>query len=152
MELRDNSGMSWLTPALRELIESDAVATVVTLDPDGSPHVTLAWVGLDGEELVFGTLPQQRKLHNLRRDPRIVMSLLSPRTNAWGLREYAVLEGTARISEGGAAALLQRLAHTYLGPDVVFPAMPEPPPGFVTHVTVQRVKGIGPWSQGGGTD
>jgi PPOX class probable F420-dependent enzyme len=137
---------SWLTRPVRELLESDAVATVVTLDADGSPHVSLAWVGLDGDEIVFGTLPDQRKLYNLRRDPRIVVSLQSARVNDWGLREYVVLEGTARVTEGGAAALLQRLARTYLGPEVVFPAMPDPPPGFVTHVTVRRVSGVGPWS------
>ena len=132
-----------LTPALRELLESDAVATIVTLNVDGSAHVSLAWVGLDGDEIVFGTLPDQRKLENLRRDPRIVVSLQSPRVNAWGLREYVVLEGTARVTEGGAADLLQRLAHTYIGPAAVFPAMPDPPPGFVTHVRVDRVTGLG---------
>jgi PPOX class probable F420-dependent enzyme len=112
---------SWLTRPVRELLESDAIATVVTLDAEGSPHVSLAWVGLDGDEIVFGTLPDQRKLYNLRRDPRIVVSLQSARVNDWGLREYVVLEGTARVTEGGAAALLQRLARTYLGPEVVFP-------------------------------
>lgn len=56
-----------------------------------------------------------------------------------------MVEGTARITEGGAAELLQRLAHTYLGPDVVFPGMPNPPPGYVTHIRVQRVRGIGNW-------
>jgi len=132
-----------LTPAMRELLESDAVATVVTINADGSPHVSLAWVGLDGDEIVFGTLPDQRKLKNLRRDPRIVVSVQSPRVNTWGLREYVVVEGTARVTEGGAAALLQRLAHTYIGPDAVFPAMPDPPPGFVTHVRVDRVTGLG---------
>jgi PPOX class probable F420-dependent enzyme len=138
---------SLLTPAVRELLESDAVAMMVTLNPDGSPHVSLAWVGLEGDEIVFGTLPDQRKLRNLRRDPRIVVSLQSPRVNDWGLREYVVLEGTARVTEGGAAALLQHLAHTYLGPDVVFPAMPDPPPGYVTRMTVERVTGVGPWSR-----
>jgi hypothetical protein len=94
---------------------------------------------------VFGTLPDQRKLQNLRRDPRIALSLQSDRVNEWGLREYLVINGTARITEGGAPELLQRLAHTYLGPEVVFPAMPNPPPGFVTRVRVDRITGIGPW-------
>jgi PPOX class probable F420-dependent enzyme len=134
-----------LTPEARTLLESDAVATVVTLQPDGSPHVSVAWVGLEDGEVVFGTLPDQRKLRNLRRDPRITISVLSDRVNEWGLREYLVLDGRARVTEGGAAALLQRLAHTYLGPQVVFPAMPDPPPGYVTRVTVERVSGIGPW-------
>ena len=56
-----------------------------------------------------------------------------------------MIDGTARVTEGGAAALLQRLAHTYIGPDVVFPAMPDPPPGFVTRIRVDRVSGLGPW-------
>jgi hypothetical protein len=65
--------------------------------------------------------------------------------NNWGLREYLVVNGTARITEGGAADLLQRLAHTYLGPDTVFPGMPDPPPGYVTRITIERVSGVGPW-------
>jgi PPOX class probable F420-dependent enzyme len=127
------------------LLDSDAVATVVTVGADGAPHVTVAWIGLEDGEIVFGTLDDQVKLRNLRRDPRIALSIQSDRINAWGLREYLVVRGTARVTEGGAPALLQRLAHTYLGPDVVFPAMPDPPPGFVTRVRIDRLSGIGPW-------
>ena len=127
------------------LLSSNAVATIVTLNADGSPHLSSAWIGVEDGEIVFGTLPDQRKLRNLRRDARIAISVQSDRVNAWGLREYLVLEGRARITEGGAAALLQRLAYTYIGPGAVFPAMPDPPPGFVTHVRVEKVSGIGPW-------
>lgn len=73
------------------------------------------------------------------------MTVQSDRINDWGLREYLLVEGTARITGGGAPELLQRLARTYIGPDAVFPAMPDPPPGFVTHVRVERVGGVGPW-------
>jgi PPOX class probable F420-dependent enzyme len=127
------------------LLASDAVATVVTLDADGSPHLSAAWVGVEDGEIVFGTIGDQRKLANLRRDPRVALMVQSERTNEWGLREYLVIDGTAWITEGGAPELLQDLAHTYLGPDVVFPGMPSPPPGFVTHVRVERVSGVGPW-------
>ena len=65
-------------------------------------------------------MPEQRKLRNLRRDPRIALSIPSTTTNEWGLLEYLVVYGTARVTEGGAADVLQGLAHTYLGPDVVF--------------------------------
>jgi PPOX class probable F420-dependent enzyme len=134
-----------LSDAAQELLASDAVATIVTLDPDGTPHLSAAWVGVEDGEIVFGTLGGQRKLANLRRDPRVALMVQSHRVNEWGLREYLVVNGTARITEGGAPELLQRLAHTYLGPDVVFPAMPDPPPGFVTRIRVDRVSGIGPW-------
>ncbi|HEX6399009.1 MAG TPA: PPOX class F420-dependent oxidoreductase [Actinomycetota bacterium] len=130
----------------RALLESDAVAHVVTLDEDGAPHVTAAWVGLDDDEIVLATIPDQRKLRNLRRDPRIALSIPSTRTNAWGLLEYLVVYGTARVTEGGAAETLQQLAHTYLGPGVVFPAIPDPPPGYVTRITPERLGGVGPWN------
>ena len=135
-----------LPEAARELLESDAVAHVVTLDADGGPQVTAAWVGIDGDEIVLATLPDQRKLKNLRRDPRIALSVPSTTRNEWGLLEYLVVYGTARVTEGGAAQTLQRLAYTYIGPDVVFPNMPDPPPGFVTRITPERLGGVGPWN------
>jgi PPOX class probable F420-dependent enzyme len=135
-----------ISPAVLAILGSDTVATVVTLDADGGPHVSAAWVGLEDDEVVIGTLDDQRKLRNLRRDPRIAVALQSETVNQWGLREYVVLHGIARVTVGGAAALLQRLAYTYLGPDVVFPAMPDPPPGFVTRIRIERVEGIGSWT------
>lgn len=138
-----------LSDAALELLRSPAVATVVTINPDGSPHMSLAWIGIDGDEVVFGTLSDQRKLRNLRRDPRIALTVQGSRINDWGLLEYLVIDGTARITEGGAPQLLQELAHVYLGPDVIFPAMPDPPPGFVTRVRIARISGIGPWRRRG---
>jgi PPOX class probable F420-dependent enzyme len=134
-----------LSDAALELLGSAAVAAIATINADGSPHLSAAWIGVEDGEIVFGTLPDQRKLRNIRRDPRVSLQVQSDRINEWGLREYLVIDGTARITEGGAAALLQRLARVYIGPDVVFPAMPNPPPGFVTHVRIDRISGIGPW-------
>ncbi|MDQ4095989.1 MAG: PPOX class F420-dependent oxidoreductase [Actinomycetota bacterium] len=130
----------------RRVLESDAVAHVATVDADGRPHVTCAWVGLEGDRIVFGTLGDQRKLKNLRRDPRVTLSFQTDNVNEWGLREYLVVYGTAEVTEGGAPELLQHLARTYLGPDVKFPAMPDPPAGYVTRITVERFGGVGPWS------
>jgi PPOX class probable F420-dependent enzyme len=134
-----------LSAPARALIESATVATVATINADGSPHLSAAWIGLDGDEIVFATVPDQRKLRNIRRDPRVSLILQGNRVNEWGLQEYMVVEGRARITEGGAADLLQKLAHTYLGPDVVFPGIPDPPPGFVTRISIERVRGVGPW-------
>ncbi len=130
---------------VRRVLESDALAHVATIGPDGRPQITIAWVGLDGDEVVFATLVDQRKLQNIRRDPRVTISIQTERTNEMGLREYLVLHGSATVTEGGAPELLQELAYTYLGPDVVFPPIPDPPPGYVTCVRIERVGGIGPW-------
>jgi PPOX class probable F420-dependent enzyme len=130
----------------REVIESDELAHMVTLNRDGSPQVTCVWVGLEGDEIVSAHLMRSQKVRNLERDPRVALSIETKRTNAMGLLEYLVVHGRARIQEGGAPELLQRLAYTYLGPDVKFPPMPDPPPGYVARITVERLGGVGPWA------
>jgi PPOX class probable F420-dependent enzyme len=140
--------MTILTPSARAVVESDHPAHLVTLNPDGSPHVTVAWVGLDGEELVIASLRWFRKLRNIERDPRVSVSMLGLGLHPIGLREYLVVYGRARIEEGGAAELLRRLAHVYIGPDTTFPPDENPPPGWITHITPKRLGGAGPWLRG----
>jgi PPOX class probable F420-dependent enzyme len=135
-----------IPPEAREVLESDRLAHFVTLNPDGSPQVTCVWVGLEGDEIVSGHLGTWQKVRNLERDPRVALSIEAKGTNELGLQEYLVVHGRARIQEGCAPELLQRLARTYIGPDVVFPPMPDPPPGFVTRITVERLGGVGPWA------
>jgi PPOX class probable F420-dependent enzyme len=116
------------------------------LEPGRQPQVSVVWVGLDGDEVVAGHLPEHRKVRNIRNDSRVALSIETDTRNAMGLNEYLVVYGTARITEGGAAELLQRLARTYLGPDVRFPPMDNPPPGYITHIRVDRISGVGPWA------
>jgi PPOX class probable F420-dependent enzyme len=134
--------------AVKEVLGSNALAHVSTVDPDGRPQVTLAWVGLDGDEIVIATMPDQRKLKNIRRDPRVTLSIVTGQKNPIGLDEYLVVYGTGRVTAGGAPELLQELAETYIGPGVKFPPMPDPPPGYVTRITPERYGGIGPWNAG----
>jgi PPOX class probable F420-dependent enzyme len=135
-----------LPDSARHLLESDALAHLVTINPDGSPQVSCVWVGLDGDEIVSGHLrSDQRKLRNVARDPRVALSVEGTTVHPPGLKEYLVVHGTARIVEGGAAELLQRLARVYLGPDVRFPPMDDPPPGHVLRISVDRLGGVGPW-------
>src|SRR4249919_2225062 len=112
--------MTSLPDSAKALLESPALAHLVTLNPDGSPQVSIVWVGLDGDEIVAGHLPEHRKVRNIRNDSRVALSLETDKRNAMGLNEYLVIYGTARITEGGVAELLQRLARTYLGLDVAF--------------------------------
>jgi len=134
-----------LPKSARSLVESGALAHLVTIGRDGSAHVTCIWVGLDGDEIVSGHLRGQQKLRNVRRDPRVVLSLEGVRLRPPGLKEYLVIHGRARIEEGGAPELLQSLARRYLGPDVKFPPMEDPPPGYMMRIAVERVSGVGPW-------
>lgn len=136
-----------LPESARRLIESDALAHLVTLNPDGSPQVTCVWVGMDDDEIVSGHLPaDQRKLRNVARDPRVVLSIEGTEIQPPGLKQYLVVHGRARLVEGGAPELLQRLARVYLRPDVKFPPMDDPPAGHVMRITVERIGGVGPWT------
>lgn len=138
--------MTAIPDSARAVLESAALAHLVTLNEDGSPQVTCVWVGLDGDEIVSGHLFPQRKLENIERDPRVALSVEAEGTTEIGLRRYLVVYGTAQLTEGGAPELLQELAHTYLGPEVDFPPMPDPPPGKIAHITVERIAGAGPWA------
>ena len=140
--------MTSLPASARAILESPALAHLVTLNSDGSPQVTVVWVGLDGNEIVAAHLAEQRKIRNIRNDSRVALSIETGERNAMGLTEYLVVYGTARVTDGGAADLLQELAHTYLGPGVRFPPMDNPPPGYITRITVDRVSGVGPWAAG----
>jgi len=131
---------------LAELIHAGTLAHLVTLNPDGSPQVTVVWIGLEGDEIVAGHLPRNRKVRNIERDGRVAISLQAHTKSAMGLTEYAVLYGHARIQQGGAAELLQRLAYVYMGPGVKFPPMDNPPAGYVTRIEVDRIEGVGPWT------
>ena len=131
----------------RELIESGALGHLVTVNADGSPQVSCVWVGIEDGELVTAHLAEtQQKLRNVRRDPRVTLSFQGTKMHPPGLKEHLVVHGRARIEPGGAPELLQRLAHVHLGPDVKFPPMDEPPPGFVMRTTPERLAGVGPWA------
>jgi PPOX class probable F420-dependent enzyme len=136
-----------LPESARRLVESDSLAHLVTINPDGSPQVTCIWVGLDGDEIISGHLfPDQRKLRNVARDPRVALSIEGTEIQPPGLKQYLVVHGRARVVEGGAPDLLQQLARVYLGPEVKFPPMDEPPAGRVMRITIERIGGVGPWT------
>ena len=128
------------------LIERGPLTTCVTRNPDGGPQVSCVWVGVEDGEVFFVSLPENRKVQNLRRDPRIVLVMPAGSHNQVGMEEYCVLHGRARVEAGGGPERLQRLAHTYVGPDSVFPPMPDPPPGHVIRVEALRFGGLGPWT------
>jgi PPOX class probable F420-dependent enzyme len=140
--------MTTIPGSVREFLATGPLAHVVTLGPDGTPHVTLAWAGFDGDEMVFATFfnPDQYKIRNLRRDPRVSLSFEAKEHTGEGLHPYVVVQGRARVSDGGALEVMDRLAEFYIGPGAVFP-MRDMPPGVVIHVTVEKIYGMGPWRE-----
>jgi PPOX class probable F420-dependent enzyme len=138
--------MAVLTAEAREVLTAGRLAHLVTINADGSPQVSIVWVGLDGDEIVSGHLGMRQKLRNVERDPRVVLSLETGHRNAIGLDEYLIVRGAGRVTQGGAPELLQRLAHVYLSPDTRFPPVDDPPPGYVLRITPETIGGVGPWT------
>lgn len=67
-----------LEPEVRRLLDGTAVAHLATVLPDGSPHCVPVFVGTEGDRIVIFTGPESRKARNLRRDPRVALSLAPP--------------------------------------------------------------------------
>ncbi|MBB3603924.1 PPOX class probable F420-dependent enzyme [Mycolicibacterium sp. BK556] len=137
-----------LNDAARALIGSGADATLVTLNPDGSPQVSVVWVALqsgeDGDELVTAHLSEHQKVRNVRRDGRVALTIVST-TPGEVMRPYLSVKGTARIEDGGAPELLRELASVMVTDEsVVFPPAGAPP-GYLTRIRIDSIGGVGPW-------
>src|SRR5437016_6294380 len=116
-----------LPESARTLLVSGRLGHLVTINADGSPQLSIVWIGVDGDEIVLAHLGAGQKIRNLQRDPRVALSVEGTEMQGPGLQQYLVAHGTARITEGGGAELLQRLAGVYVGPDVKFPGDDAPP-------------------------
>ncbi|MBF4770453.1 PPOX class F420-dependent oxidoreductase [Nocardioides agariphilus] len=137
--------MTLVNQALRDLVATGPLCHLSTVNPDGSPQVTVVWVGVDGDDLVTAHLPHNQKVRNMERDPRVVLSFLGPHEEGAFLQPYAVVQARATVVPSDAAwDLLDRLAKVYVGPDTTFPAPRSP--GFVVRYAIEKVGGIGPWA------
>ena len=136
--------MSTLPPALRDLIDSGPLTHLSTVNPDGSPQVSIIWLGRDGDDLVSGHMSRPLKLRNIERDPRVVLSFTAPRVPGRFLDEYATLRARATVEASDDAwDLLDRLTKVYMGAGYEFP-VPRGP-GYLVRYAVERVGGVGPW-------
>ncbi|MEE6138449.1 PPOX class F420-dependent oxidoreductase [Mycobacterium sp. 050128] len=137
-----------LNDAARKLIGKGVDATLITINPDGSPQVSLVWVALqstpDGDELVSAHLADYKKLRNIRKDPRVAVTIVAIDDQGIRPRPYLSITGTARIVEGGAPELLRELDAHLGSPDVKFPP-DDAPPGYLNRIRIEKVGGMGPW-------
>jgi PPOX class probable F420-dependent enzyme len=137
-----------LDDSARVLIGTGANATLVTINADGSPQVSVVWVALqstpDGDELVSAHLSEYKKTRNIRREPRVAVTIVAPPSPGQQTQYLSIL-GTARIVEGGAPELLTELAEVMLGSSEHFPP-PNSPAGLLTRIRIEKVGGLGPWT------
>jgi PPOX class probable F420-dependent enzyme len=137
--------MTALPKELRELIEAGPLVHLSTINPDGSPQVSVIWAGLDGDQLVSGHMSRYRKVRNIERDPRVVLSFTAPAEPGVFMNPYAVLQARAAVEPSDQTwDLLDRLTKVYVSPGAGFPAPRGP--GYTVRYTIERVGGVGPWA------
>ncbi len=131
---------SVLSDDLKKYIDDNPVfATVATVQPDGSPQLSVTWIACEGDHLVFSTTVGRRKEKNLRRDPRITV-LINPPNAPY---TYAEVRGTADITFEGGNELIDELARKYTGKDYADfnPAAAEDAERVVVRVLPRKVVG-----------
>jgi PPOX class probable F420-dependent enzyme len=101
-------GLIRLDQATRAAVASGRLVHLATINPDGTPQVTCVYVGWEGDEIVAGHLADHVKLRNIRRDPRVTLSIESD-VPFEGFSPYVVINGIARVEEGGAVPVLRRI-------------------------------------------
>jgi PPOX class probable F420-dependent enzyme len=101
-----------LNDAVRQLVDDPNPAVLATVNSDGSPQTSVVWVGRDGNDLLISTAAGRRKDRNLRRDPRVSLTIYDPQDP----QRYAEIRGVATVAEDPGRELAVRLAEEYEGP------------------------------------
>ncbi|CAM5293682.1 hypothetical protein SAVIM338S_00339 [Streptomyces avidinii] len=103
-----------LSDDLKKLIDDSPVfATVATIQPDGSPQLSVTWLSRDGDDLLVSTTVGRRKEKNLRADPRITI-MINPHNAPY---TYAEVRGSATLTLEGGQELIDALSRKYTGKD-----------------------------------
>ena len=102
-----------LSPEQARLFKEKNLATIATIRRDGSPQLTPVWIDWDGEHVVFNTAEGRVKPRNIRRNPVVGVQVV----DSGDPYTWVAVTGQAEISEEGARAHINELAHRYTGKD-----------------------------------
>ena len=108
------SGQSMIPDSHKDLLESTALAHVATLGPDGEPQSNPVWFDWDGEHVKFSQTKTRQKYRNVKRDPRIPLSIVDPEDPYRYLEIRGVVE---RIDEDPDLAFINSMSKKYRGED-----------------------------------
>ena len=125
--------------SLKKILEDKAYGHVTTFSAKGNPEVTMVWMDVDGDEVLFNTAEGRRKPGNIRRDPRMIVSV-QDRNNP---QAYAVFHGKGRVVEAGADEHIDKLAKRFLGVDK-YPYRQPSEKRVIVRIAVDRIGGMGP--------
>ena len=131
-----------LPQSVKRILEDKAYGHVITFNASGDPQVTMVWVDVEGDEVLFNTAEGRLKPKNLRRDPRVMISV-QDRNDP---QAYMLLHGKASVTEAGADQHIDKLAKRFLGVDK-YPFRRPGEKRLIVRVKVDRIGGYGPKMQ-----
>ena len=102
-----------LSDAALALLDARNYAVLATINPDGGPHTSVMWVGRDGNDLLFSTVEGRVKHRNMRRDPRVSVTVI----DSADPENYVELRGRVSMSPDVGRALDTQLSWKYDGQD-----------------------------------
>jgi PPOX class probable F420-dependent enzyme len=101
-----------LNQAVRDLLDASNLAVLATLNRDGSPQTSVVWVGRDGDDVLISSAAGRRKDRNIRRDPRVSLSVYDQEDPEL----YAEIRGHAAVTEDAGRRFAVQLGDKYNGP------------------------------------
>lgn len=106
--------MTQVPDAWKAVLQKPVFVHVTTLMPDGSPHSSPVWVDLEGDTILINSAQGRVKDKNMRRDPRVAISVTDP-DNPY--KSLMVRGKVTQITQDGADAHIDKMAKKYLGKD-----------------------------------
>ena len=128
--------------SLQKILADKAYGHVVTFNAQGKPELTMVWIDVEGDEVLFNTAEGRRKPGNIRRDPRVIVSV-QDRNNP---QAYAVFHGKGRVTDAGADEHIDKLAKRFLGADK-YPFRQPTEKRLIVRIVVNRISGMAPRNQ-----
>lgn len=102
-----------LDPDVRRVLEGTSIAHLASILPDGAPHSVPVWTGTHGDRIAIITGPGYRKTRNMRRDPRVAISLTPPDNP---FRPVVIRGSVVEWLEGDAAwEIVDQISRKYTG-------------------------------------
>jgi PPOX class probable F420-dependent enzyme len=131
-----------LVYSAKKVLQDKAYGHVVTFNAGGRPQLTMGWLDVEGDEVLFNTAEGRVKLRNLRSDPRVIASV----QERIALQSYLVLHRTATVTEAGADAHVDKVAKRFLGVGK-YPYRQLGEKRLVVRIKTDRIGGFAPKMQ-----
>lgn len=103
-----------LSDDVKKLFSDANFGHLATLMPDGSPHVSIVWVDVDGDRILVNTQEGRVKPRNVRKDPRVSISIFDQQNP---YKSATVTGRVVEITHEGAEESIHKLAKKYMGAD-----------------------------------